>query len=437
MTVLIAGGGIGGLTLALSLHQIGVAAKLFESVAELKPLGVGINVLPHAVRELIELGLLDELDGAGVRTKELAYFSKHGKPIWSEPRGLEAGYKWPQFSIHRGRLQQILLDAAIERLGQENILTGHHLHGWSESSNGVRANFVDRTGGRPAASHDGTLLIAADGIHSAIRERLYPEEGPPIWNGRILWRGVTAANAFLSGRSMIMAGHETLKFVCYPISREADRDGNFQINWVAERHMPPSYQWRREDYNRSARFEEFLPWFEDWRFDWLDVPALIRNCTHAYEYPLVDRDPLPQWTFGRVTLLGDAAHPMYPIGSNGASQAILDARVLTREILAHGTTNAALAAYEAERRPATTDLVLLNRRNGPEQVMQLVEERAPKGFNVVTDVLSRQELEDIAANYKRVAGFQVEALNAKPPIVAVPGRVETSGQSGGVSSSHM
>jgi 5-methylphenazine-1-carboxylate 1-monooxygenase len=420
MTILIAGGGIGGLTLALSLHQIGVPARIFESVAELKPLGVGINVLPHAVRELIELDLLDELDAAGVRTSELAYFSKRGKPIWSEPRGIEAGYKWPQFSIHRGRLQQILLDTAIERLGRDNILTSHHLRDWSETANGVRANFIDKTGGNPAASHDGPLLIAADGIHSAIRERLYPEEGPPIWNGRILWRGVTAANAFLSGRTMIMAGHETLKFVCYPISKQADRDGKFLINWVAERHMPPTYQWRREDYNRSARLEEFLPWFEDWQFDWLDVPGLIRNSSRAYEYPLVDRDPIPQWTFGRVTLLGDAAHPMYPIGSNGASQAILDARVLTREILAHGTTNAALAAYEAERRPITSDLVMLNRRNGPEQVMQLVEERAPNGFDVVTDVLSQQELEDIAANYKRVAGFQVEALNAKPPIVAVP-----------------
>ncbi len=417
MTVLIAGGGIGGLTLALSLNQIGVPAKVFESVAELKPLGVGINVLPHAVRELIELGLLDKLDEAGVRTKELAYFSKHGKPIWSEPRGLEAGYKWPQFSVHRGVLQQILLDAAVARLGADNILTSHHLTGWEETADGIRATFVDRATGRSAGTYDGTLLIACDGIHSAVREKLYPQEGPPIWNGRILWRGITDADAFLSGRTMIMAGHEILKFVCYPISKQPDANGKHRINWVAERHMPPTYQWRREDYNRTAKLEEFLPWFESWQFDWLDVPALIRNCPHAYEYPLVDRDPLSRWTFGRVTLLGDAAHPMYPIGSNGASQAILDARVLTREILAHGETNAALAAYEAERRPATTDLVMLNRRNGPEQVMQLVEERAPNGFGVVTDVLSQQELEDIAANYKRVAGFQVDALNAKPPIV--------------------
>jgi len=422
MTVLIAGGGIGGLTLALSLHQIGVPAKVFESVGELKPLGVGINVLPHAVRELIELGLHDELAAAGVATRELAYFSKHGKLIWSEPRGLEAGYRWPQFSIHRGTLQQILLDAAIDRLGAGNILTSHHLSDWAETPDGIQASFVDRSTGKSAGLHEGALLIAADGIHSAARAKLYPNEGPPIWNGRILWRGVTAAKAFLSGRTMIMAGHEALKFVCYPISNAADRNGNFQINWIAERQMAPTYQWRREDYNRTAKLEEFLPWFEDWTFDWLDVPGLIRNCSHAFEYPLVDRDPIPQWTFGRMTLMGDAAHPMYPVGSNGASQAILDARVLTREIAKHGVSNAALLAYESERRPATAELVMLNRRNGPEQVMQLVEERAPDGFDEVTDVLSRKELEDIAANYKRVAGFQVEALNAKPPIVAAAAR---------------
>jgi 2-polyprenyl-6-methoxyphenol hydroxylase-like FAD-dependent oxidoreductase len=269
-------------------------------------------------------------------------------------------------------------------------------------------------------------LIAADGIHSAIREKLYPKEGPPIWNGRILWRGITASEPFLSGRTMIMAGHQTLKFVCYPISKEPDASGKFQINWVAEQQMPPTYQWRREDYNRIAKLEDFLPWFENWRFDWLDVPGLIRNCRRAYEYPLVDRDPIPQWTFGLTTLMGDAAHPMYPVGSNGASQAILDARVITREILAHGATNTALMAYEAERRPATSDLVMLNRRNGPEQVMQLVEERAPDGFKVVTDVLSLTELEDIAANYKRVAGFQVEGLNAKPPIVTMPASSQVS-----------
>jgi 2-polyprenyl-6-methoxyphenol hydroxylase-like FAD-dependent oxidoreductase len=420
MTVLIAGGGIGGLTLALSLHQIGIPCRIFESVPELKPLGVGINVLPHACRELIELGLLDKLDAAGVRTKELSYFSKHGKPIWSEPRGLDAGYTWPQFSIHRGILQQILLDTVIERLGRDSILNSHHLSHFKENGSGVRASFLDKATGKNAGIYDGDVLIAADGIHSAVREKLYPDEGPPIWNGRILWRGISEGDAFLSGRTMIMAGYQHVKFVCYPISNAANANGRQQINWIAERTLDPNYQWRREDYNRTAKLDEFLPWFEHWRFGWLDVPSLIRNCPHAYEYPLVDRDPLPRWTFGPITLMGDAAHPMYPIGSNGASQAILDARTIAREFLDKGVTIAAFEAYEAERRPATSELVMLNRKNGPEQVMQLVEERAPDGFDVVTDVLSQQELEDIANTYKKVAGFQVDALNAKPPIVQMP-----------------
>ena len=416
MTVLIAGGGIGGLTLALSLHQIGVKCRVFESVPELKPLGVGINVLPHAARELIELGLLDELDRTGVRTAELAYFSKHGKLIWSEPRGLEAGYRWPQFSIHRGELQFILLRAAIERIGRENVRTGHHVAQWDETPDGVRVQFIDK-GGAPIGSEEGALLVACDGIHSTVRAHFHPGEGAPLWNRRILWRGVTRGKPFLTGRSMIMAGYPQVKFVAYPISRADTERGEPLINWIAERELDADYRWRREDYNRVGKREEFAPWFAEWNFGWLDVPALIREAEYFFEYPVVDRDPLERWTRGRVTLLGDAAHPMYPIGSNGASQAILDARVLAREIQDKGETAEALEAYEAERRPATTQLVHLNRDNGPERVMQMVEERAPDGFNVVTEVLTQKELEEVANNYKRVAGFQVEALNAKPPIV--------------------
>ncbi|RYE39775.1 MAG: flavin-dependent oxidoreductase, partial [Hyphomicrobiales bacterium] len=300
-----------------------------------------------------------------------------------------------------------------------NILTSHHLSGWTETASGIRADFIDKATGKPQGSFEGPLLIAADGIHSTIREKLYPGEGAPIWNGRILWRGISESESFLSGRTMIMAGHQHVKFVCYPISNP-DSSGRQQINWIAERTLDPDYRWRREDYNRAGKLEEFLPLFKDWQFGWLDVPALIQNCKHVYEYPLVDRDPVDRWTFDRVTLMGDAAHPMYPIGSNGASQAILDARTLAREFVAKGVTIDALLAYESERRPATADLVRLNRQNGPEQVMQLVEERAPDGFDVVTEVLSQQELEDIATNYKRVAGFQVEALNEKPSIVSMP-----------------
>ncbi len=416
MTVLIAGAGIGGLTLALSLHQSGVPVQVFETSAELRPLGVGINLLPHAVRELDELGLLAALDAVGLRTAELCYYSKHGRLIWSEPRGEAAGYRWPQFSIHRGKLQMLLLEAARERLGGTNILTGWHLEGWQEKHDAIAARFIDRKSDAVRGEVEGLLLIGADGIHSSLRRRFYPDEGPPIWNGAILWRGTTRARPFLSGRSMIMAGHEYQKFVCYPIS-PLGTDGKATINFIAERKFTPDHQWRREDWNRPGDPADFLPHFEDWVFDWLDVPALIRAAEAIFEYPMVDRDPLPEWSRGRASLLGDAAHPMYPIGSNGASQAILDARVLTREILAQGATPQALAAYEAERRPATASIVLANRQNGPEQVMQRVEELAPEGFRHIEDVMTAEELEQTAANYKKLAGFDREALNSRPSIV--------------------
>ena len=415
MSVLIVGGGIGGLVTALSLHQIGVPCRIFESVETIEPLGVGINTLPHAVRELTELGLGPALAAEGIATAELAYYSRHGQPIWQEPRGVAAGYHWPQYSIHRGHLQALLLAAVRDRLGPSAVVTGHHLAGWEATCDHILARFIDRRTGTQRDLVRGDLLIGADGIHSAVRRTLYPDEGAPIWNGAILWRGVTVGTPFLTGRSMIMAGHEFQKFVCYPIG--TTHDGNAVINWIAERKFAPDTAWHREDWNRPGRHEDFLPWFEDWRFDWLDVPAVISGAPHCYEYPMVDRDPVAHWSFGRVTLLGDAAHPMYPIGSNGASQAILDARVLAREIKTHGTCAAALAAYEAERRPVTTRIVLANRGNGPERVMQMVEERAPAGFARIEDVLSAEELEDAAAGYKRLAGFDREALNARPAIV--------------------
>jgi 2-polyprenyl-6-methoxyphenol hydroxylase-like FAD-dependent oxidoreductase len=413
MTVLIVGAGIGGLTVALSLQQVGIEVRVFEAARRIEPLGVGINILPHAMRELFDLGLERELIAAGVQTARLAYYSKRGQLIWEEPRGKAAGYRWPQVSIHRGRLQTVLFDAARQRLGPDRIITGAAVETWSEDGDGVAATVRMREDGRARIVH-GRLLIGADGIHSAVRTRLYPCEGPPLWNGAILWRGVTPGARLFDGRTMIMAGHERQKFVCYPI---APPDAAPLLNWVAELKFAADHDWRREDWNRPGRLEEFLPRFEPWRFDWLDVPSVIRDCPGCYEYPMVDRDPLTRWTFGRSTLLGDAAHAMYPIGSNGASQAILDARVLAREIRDRGLTPEALDAYEAERRPATSAIVLANRRNGPEQVMQLVEERAPSGFAKVEDVLSRDELVGVATAYKQVAGFAIDELNGRPGIL--------------------
>ncbi len=411
MRALIIGGGIGGLTTALHLHRAGIAACVCESVAAIRPLGVGINLLPHAVRELANLGLLDALVVAGVQTAELRYFSKHGKEIWQEPRGRAAGYAWPQISIHRGMLQMLLLDAVRTRLGPDAVRTGQHLASFTEGADGtVAVRFVDRRTGATVATETADVLIGADGIHSAMRHARYPDEGAPLWNGAILWRAVTRGVPFLTGRSMFMAGHARQKFVAYPITAP-DADGRAAINWVAELRFDAATLSNREDWNRRGEVADFLPAFADWRFEWLDIPDLIRRAETIYEYPMVDRDPLPRWSFGRVTLLGDAAHPMYPVGSNGASQAILDARALADALSGGADIPAALAAYEDVRRPPTARITLSNRQQGPERVMQLVEERAPHGFDDLDAVLPRAEREAIAAEYKRLAGFDPATLN--------------------------
>jgi len=416
--ILIAGGGIAGLTLALSCHQAGIPCRVFEQASEIRPLGVGINVQPHAVRELFELGLEEELEAIGVRTREVAYFSKTGRLIWAEPRGTFAGYRWPQYSLHRGRLQMMLLEAVKRRLGSDAVVAGCSVADVRDTAAGVEVELVRGDGSRTVER--GALLVAADGIHSRIRSEFHPDEGAPIWGGAILWRGTARAVPYLTGATMAMAGHEFQKFVTYPIGRPDPETGEALINVIAELKTDPAAGWRREDYNRRGILSEFLPAFEPWVFDWLDVPALIRATDPIFEYPMVDRDPLPRWTFGRTTLIGDAAHPMYPIGSNGASQAVMDARVLVREFLARGLTEDALHAYEAERREATTRIVVANRGNGPDAVMQTVEERCSGEFENIDDVLSPQERAEVAASYKKLAGFDVTALNERGPTVDVP-----------------
>ena len=416
--IAIVGAGIGGLTAALSLADAGFSARVFESVPELRPLGVGINLLPHAVRELEELGLRPALEAAGIACSELAYYTKRGQRIWAEPRGLRAGYRWPQISIHRGVLQKLLLDAARARLGPERIELGAHLERFEAGAgSGVRAWFAERgRGPRVTRAVDARLLVAADGIHSTARRALYPDEGGPCWNGAVMWRGTAEAPPFLDGRTMIMSGHTSQKFVCYPIADAGERQ---LANFVAELRFAPGPLAEREDWSKPGRLEDFLPRFEAWRFDWLDVPELIRSAASVWVYPMIDRDPLPRWSFGPVTLLGDAAHPMYPIGSNGASQAILDARVLTGCLRHHaGDPERGLARYDEIRRAATSEIVLANRSQGPEAAMQLVEDRAPEGFARIEDVAGADELAAIAERYKRLAGFSVAELNARDSLAA-------------------
>ncbi len=408
--VLIAGGGIGGLTAALALHQAGIRVRVFEGVRTIRPLGVGINLLPHSVKILADLGMLPALAATAIETEALVYFNKHGQRIWSEPRGIAAGYDVPQFSVHRGELQLLLLQAVEARLGAGSVETGHHLTRFDSGPDGVTAVFTESPGGSEIARVAGSLLIGADGIHSVVRRTFYPDEGPAVFSGRTLWRAVTESEPYLGGRTMVMVGHENQKFVSYPISGAEYRRGRSLTNWIAELRVGGETP-GRQDWNKEVPASVFREPFAGWRFDWLDVPGLIDGAKAIYEFPMVDRDPLPQWTFDRVTLLGDAAHPMYPIGSNGASQAILDAAALSRRITELGMTAAALAAYEEDRRGPTGAIVLANRQNGPERVMQIAEGRAPNGFGHIHDVIRQAELEEIAARYKRTAGFSREQVN--------------------------
>lgn len=401
MQVMIAGAGVGGLAAALALHVAGHDITVFEAAQALLPLGVGINLLPHAAEVLDQLDLIDTLLAQGVATRELVYFNRHGQRIWGEPRGRYAGHAAPQISLPRGALQGALHGAVLNRLGAARMFCDRRLVRFDQTPDAVRASFIDAAGSAHEMVAD--VLIAADGIHSVARAQLYPDEGPPAFSGRMLWRAISLARPFLSGASMIMAGHQNQKFVAYPIG-VVEPGGLQRINWIAE--LPAAQAPRREDWNRLGELEDFLPRFEGFRFDWLDVPEIIRGAEAVFEFPMVDRDPLPRWSHGRMTLLGDAAHPMYPIGSNGASQAILDAQALAAALTAAPDPIAALAAYEQVRLPVTAAIVRANRGNGPEQCMQLAEERAPAGFSRIEDVFAPGELEAIAAQYKALTGLK-------------------------------
>lgn len=421
MTILIAGGGIAGLAVALTCHQIGLGVRVFESVREIKPLGVGINLQPSAVRELFALGFEQGLEDIGVRTRDYGMYSRKGLEIWTEPRGLWAGYRWPQYSVHRGLLHMMLYRALIERAGPGSVETGWTATGFDNDGDEAVLHLVSAHGDKRAER--GAIVIGADGIHSALRAQIAPDEGPPIWAGAVLWRGVTRARPFKTGASMVMIGHSRCRFVSYPISKIDPDTGLATINWIANLAFPPDAHWNKEDWNRRANLADFLPRFTDWTFDWLNVPQLVRGASEVFEYPMVDRNPLERWTYGRATLTGDAAHAAYPVGSNGAGQAIVDARKLGRAFVDHGATPAALEAYEAEMRPATTKVVLTNRTAGPDAILDVIEERCGGEFENIEDVISRDELADHASAYKKIAGFAVDTLNAAPAIIPEGARV--------------
>jgi 5-methylphenazine-1-carboxylate 1-monooxygenase len=407
--IIIVGAGVGGLTLGLALHQAGIPCRIYESVAEIKAVGVGINLLPHATKELAALGLEAELSKVAIKTTDATFFNRFGQLIYQEPLGRAAGYDHPQFSIHRGDLQMVLLEAFRARAGADRLLTNCHCVGVVQDNAGIAVTFSDGPDGANRFTVRGRAAIACDGINSAIRRQFYPDEGEPRYSGVNMWRGVTRWKPILSGASMVRAGWLSHgKMVIYPI-RAAGSDGLRLINWVAEIETP---NYRKRDWNRTGSLDDFIGAFADWHFDWLDVPAFIRAADSVLEFPMVDQDPLPRWSFGKVTLLGDAAHPMVPRGSNGAGQAILDARALTAALAEHADPAAALALYEQQRLEATTRVVLTNRSNPPDAILREVFQRTgDRPFRAIEDVISRDELVALSEGYKRIAGYSKEALS--------------------------
>lgn len=415
--LLIAGGGIAGLALALTCHQIGVPVRVFESVRELRPLGVGINLQPNAVRELYELGLEAELASIGVEAQEWALVGRNGNDIWSEPRGLAAGYRWPQFSVHRGMLQMMLFEKVAERLGPDAVQTGCRAVGYEHLEDGVRLQIERRGSGMETV--EGSVLVGADGLHSAIRQQMHPYQGPPHWGGAILWRGTALARPIRTGASFTLVGSLDQRFVHYPIGKP-DPDTGLQLqNWIAELSVDSGggLPDRTSSWNTEVSLDSFLPRFEDWNFDWLDVPALIRSADRVWEFPMVDRDPVDRWVDNRVALIGDAAHVMFPVGSNGASQAIVDARVLGAKLVDHGISSEALLGYEQQLLSDMSALVLRNRGDGPIAILGTVDERCGGVFDDIEDVIGRDEIDAFMSKYKSAAGFAIDTLNNAPPTI--------------------
>ncbi len=413
--VVIIGAGITGLTLALSLHQVGIRCRVYEAAAEIRKLGVGINLQPHGVRELTELGLGEALEQVAVATSEMGFYNRFGQLICSEPRGRAAGYDWPQLSIHRGELHAVQLNALRERYraqwGTEPVLLDHRCSGFEQDERSVTVHFANQ------ASVRAPLAIACDGIHSAVRAQLFPREGPPAFHGINMWRGVTRIKPFLSGTSMVQVGWlDVGKMVAYPIQTGTAADGLQLVNWTAELRSPDAAM---VDWNRNGRLDDVLPTFASFRFPWLDVAGLLEQAEAVLEYPMVDRDPLPRWTHGRITLLGDAAHPMYPRGGNGAVQGIIDARVLAGCLRRESVSPAALTAYETVRLKAANDVVLMNRAAPPDTILKLVHERTgDRPFERIEDVIGAEELAAVGDRYKRVAGFERDSLRQRASLIA-------------------
>ena len=414
--VIIAGGGIGGLTLALTLHQIGVPFLVLETSHTMRPLGVGINIQPNAVRELFELGLTSEVLGTiGVPAKEWALVGLNGREVYSEKRGLDAGYNWPQFAAHRGELLMLLYRTLIERAGAESVMLDARVDKYLKRPSGeVDVSVRGSDGSRFQIS--GRLLIGADGIHSAVRAQMHPDQPPIHWGGAIMWRGTVRAKPLRTESSFIGLGTHQHRMVIYPISKPA-ADGTVLTNWIAELTVDRNEGWLGNNWFKEVPIESFAHHFESFRYDWLDVPTMLNKSECGYMNPMIDRDPVATWIDGPVALMGDAAHAMYPTGSNGASQAIVDARVIGAAILTQGLTPDALKSYDDQLCKKVSELVLRNRSAGPFGLLDILNDRCGGVFENIETVISLEERNEFMSKYKTAAGFAIETLNEAPQTI--------------------
>jgi 2-polyprenyl-6-methoxyphenol hydroxylase-like FAD-dependent oxidoreductase len=423
--VIIAGGGIGGLATALTLDQIGVRSVVFEAVRDMRPLGVGINLQPNAVRELYDLGVTEQdLDRVGLPAKEWALVGLNGNDVYSEPRGILAGYNWPQYAVHRGQFHMLLHQKVAERLGPGAVQLGSRVTGYRKNPDASVTAFVEHADGTKSEA-TGVLLIGADGIHSAIRAQMHPAQPPIHWGGAVMWRGTTWAKPIRSGASFVGLGTHRHRVVFYPISHPDPKTGLSMINWIAEVTMDNAEGWKQGGWFREVGIADFIHHFDAWIWDWLDVPALIKGADSAFENPMIDRDPVPTWQDGPVVLLGDAAHAMYPTGSNGGSQAIVDSRMLGAALVEHGVTSDALAAYDEKLCGPISQLILRNRGAGPFGLLNMVDERCGGTFDDIDDVIPPKERAEFMAGYRTAAGFAMDTLNKAPPIIASGARART------------
>jgi 2-polyprenyl-6-methoxyphenol hydroxylase-like FAD-dependent oxidoreductase len=402
INIAIVGGGIAGLSFALGLHHRGIDCDVFESVSEVKEIGVGITLLPHGMRELAELGLQDALEAAGIENLESVFYTQHGQYVYKEARGRHAGYALPEIGIHRGKLHRILFEAAIKRLGSDKVHTGMRCSGFVQNSDGVQLDFLN-THTNTIVSLEAQIAVACDGVNSVIRKQMHPDDAL-CFAGINTWRGVTVHPPILTGKSYLRIGTvEVGKMVIYPIIDNVDGKGNQLVNWVAELQKPNAVM---NDWNRPGDPAVCAEIFKNWTFDFLNVPELILKADKVFEYPMVDKNALPFWTQGRVTLMGDAAHPMYPRGSNGSAQALIDARTLADQLSQHADPKEALKSYEALRLAPTAKVVETNRNVPPDFIIMKADELSGgKPFRHIDDLISQDELRQISDNYKSVAGF--------------------------------